>query len=321
MTDSAERPLIGPETEDAGDQSMAPETGSAGRLAGTGDDELKSRVHYPGRTSFDMPAFSAQDRDDDDDDDDDGPVIKRIPVISRTALARDTGHNARMTTPRLFANQLDADFEAAGPSSTPVPRAFARPAPLADDWYREEDGPDHSYSREFSVAAVRAQRMRTPAGTHHPTSMATKVTIFSLASVCLVAAGVSLGLYGQDLRYHIERNAQLASASVQDARARLATSSTASLGSSSQASLSGLPGGTAADRNAGGPRELVTGSTTTAPPAGGRKLIYARLPSADASIAPEQQSGLAGEKPENTAALDALLATPADFLPPAAQTD
>jgi hypothetical protein len=80
------------------------------------------------------------------------------------------------------------------------------PAPAPDEWYdaRSDAGyGGYSDNVDFSVAAIRAKRMRRPAGTHKPTSMATKATVFSLASVCLVAAGVSLGLYGQDMKYII----------------------------------------------------------------------------------------------------------------------
>jgi hypothetical protein len=120
--------------------------------------------------------------------------------------------------------------------STPEQRSAAArtPAPAPDEWYdaRSDAGyGGYSDNVDFSVAAIRAKRMRRPAGTHKPTSMATKATVFSLASVCLVAAGVSLGLYGQDMKYHIERQVTLASASVQDIWTRLADSSSRCAGS------------------------------------------------------------------------------------------
>jgi hypothetical protein len=257
----------------------------------------------------------------------DGPVIRRIGIASRPELALDTaiGTAAANSTPRLFARQLDNQCV----RRQAVPRGPAygtarTPAPAFDEWYdaRSDAGyGGYSDNVDFSVAAIRAKRMRRPAGTHKPTSMATKATVFSLASVCLVAAGVSLGLYGQDMKYHIERQVTLASASVQDIWTRLADSSSAALDQAN-----GM------QANAGGGSEnLTTGSTSPASPAPGkaqtgRKLIYERLPGAEPPVAAQQDAQPVQPvqaqpiTPAQTTAASAnadpfsqLLATPSDF--------
>jgi hypothetical protein len=329
MTDNAESPKIGPDTHDAGGKKTpAKKTATAAKQASVEPDNISFsfETRYPGRTSFDHETPSAR-RDaavrDAHDDDDDGPVIRRIGIASRPELALDTaiGTAAANSTPRLFARQLDDrafdDNVHAG-----APFGSSRPAaPAPDDWYdaRSDAGyGGYSDNVDFSVAAIRAKRMRRPAGTHKPTSMATKATVFSLASVCLVAAGVSLGLYGQDMKYHIERQVTLASASVQDIWTRLADSGTAALDQAN-----------GVQANAGGGSErLTTGSTSPAPGKAqtGRKLIYERLPGAEPSVAaqqdvqPVQPVQAQPITPAQTAAAGAsadpfsqLLATPSDF--------
>lgn len=294
MTDSAESPQIGPDTQDAGGKKQpAKKAATAAKPASAEPNNLSFsfETRYPGRTSFDRETPSAR-RDaevrDAHDDDDDGPVIRRIGIASRPELALDTaiGTAAANSTPRLFARQLDdRSFDDTAPAATPF-GSSRPPAPAVDEWYDARDDAGYggySDNIDFSVAAIRAKRMRRPAGTHKPTSMATKATVFSLASVCLVAAGVSLGLYGQEMKYHIERQVTLASASVQDIWTHLADSSAAALDQ-----VNGV------QANAGGGSEnLTTGSTSPASPAPGkaqtgRKLIYERLPGAEASVAAQQ---------------------------------
>jgi hypothetical protein len=332
MTDSAESPQIGPDTQDAGGKKKpAKQAATAAKQASVEPDNLSFsfETRYPGRTSFDRETPSAR-RDaavrDAHDEDDDGPVIRRIGIASRPDLALDTaiGTAAANSTPRLFARQLD---DRAFDDSPRVGAAYGTarpPAPAPDEWYdaRSDAGyGGYSDNVDFSVAAIRAKRMRRPAGTHKPTSMATKATVFSLASVCLVAAGVSLGLYGQDMKYHIERQVTLASASVQDIWTRLADSSSAALDQAN-----GM------QANAGGGSEnLTTGSTSPASPAPGkaqtgRKLIYKRLPGAEPPVAAQQDAQPVQPvqaqpiTPAQTTAASAnadpfsqLLATPSDF--------
>jgi hypothetical protein len=344
MTDSADSPRTGPDTDNATGTSTAATTPAETAATGSGQSQVEAdrlslsfETRYPGRTSFDrqaempkfdMPAIDAHD------DEHDGPVIRRIRVASRPELALDTaiGTAAANSTPRLFARQLDN--QASGHQAVPpAPSKAARnPAPAFDEWYdaRTEAGPGNAAGNiDFSVAAIRAKRMRHPAGTHKPTSLATKATVFSLASVCLVAAGVSLGLYGQDMKHHIERQVQLASASVQNVWTRLADSSTAA--------LEPLPQGIGVQANAGGGGDLTTGSATPAAelPSTRRKLIYERLPGAAQAAAGSQQvqpiqavqpvqpaqsvqqPALTATQPAapkaNGDTLSQLLATPSDF--------
>lgn len=332
MTDSAESPQIGPDTQDAGGKKTpAKKASTAAKQASVEPDNFSFsfETRYPGRTSFDrdtpLARCDAAVRDAHDEQDDDGPVIRRIGVASRPELALETaiGTAAANSTPRLFARQLDdRTFDDEARAGAPF-GSSRPPAPAPDEWYdaRGDAGyGGYSDNVDFSVAAIRAKRMRRPAGTHKPTSMATKATVFSLASVCLVAAGVSLGLYGQDMKYHIERQVTLASASVQDIWTRLADTGTAALDQANgvQANASG------------GSESLTTGTTRPAPGKAqtGRKLIYERLPGAEASVAAQQpvhplrpvEPVQALPAPAQAATANAsadpfsqLLATPSDF--------
>ena len=56
--------------------------------------------------------------------------------------------------------------------------------------------------------------MRKPAGTHKPTSLVAKMAIATFVGITCISSGVTLGLYGPELGYQIERQARLASASL-----------------------------------------------------------------------------------------------------------
>lgn len=319
MTESAERPLIGPdENVPEGDASSINANLSAGPL------------------SIRLETTSS-DQTDDDDDDDDGPVIRRIPGLS---------------TPRLFASQIgqrrqdddltddfDAEDEGGFPPSASLSRATpfgGRPAATpyagrapAGVYGDPRRAPAYSAQRpEFSVAAIRDKRMCRPAGTHKPTSVATKLTVATLASICLISGGVSLGLYGQEIGRSIERNAMAASTAVAGVINRIAQAGAGSLsnGASTQASMLGVPVlGTEPETAARAPlNEHAANSaaaTGSAPPVTGRKLIYKRLPTGpETASGPESDRKVQAMKAAD-ASFDQLLAPPANFASTGSQID
>lgn len=299
MTDSAERPLIGPEP--AGDENapdriaIEPESD---RLPDETEREIASSPFAAGWLGRDDPL-----------DPDDGPVIRRM---------------SGPAAPRMFGHQLDR-FDDEPDDRLPPPRMPRQQAHRADLQGFGHDVPaGPSYRNDaFSVAAIREKRMRRPAGTHTPTRLGTKLTVATLASVCMISAGVSLGLYGQELGRSIEKHARSASSEVSNAVGRLMAAAASSLdqGSPSQAQAS-LAGSAVTPK----PADEVAAAATTAPaPATGRKLIYERLPVAQDDTArrdetaPEREARAMAVQP--VSGLDQLLAPPPGFSNTAPQVD
>jgi len=169
---------------------------------------------------------------------------------------------------------------------------------------------------EFSVAAIREKRMRRPAGTHTPTKLGTKLTVAALASVCMISAGVALGIYGQEIGRVIEQQARVASTAVNVAIGQVVSATVSSLDQGSDDKATASPENTG--RTASAAAESATPEPTA--PATGRKLIYKRLPTAVENTA--SASGNSG-KPRDVRTVNAaslggieqLLAPPADFVP------
>ncbi|MEE4235527.1 MAG: hypothetical protein V2I51_02280 [Anderseniella sp.] len=293
MTDSAERPLIG--TDPAGDVNVPD-----GLEIETEKDSLPDRTD---REAASRPVAARWPDLDDPDDLDDGPVIRRM-----------HGYAA----PRMFAQQLDCGEDHLDdplPQAHPS-RASARPAEFYG--YPNDGHPPATYRNEaFSVAAIREKRMRRPAGTHTPTRLGTKLTVAALASVCMISAGVALGLYGQDIGRSIEQHARLASSEVSNAVGRLMASAASSLdqGSNGTAQQASLAGSTGSPKPADAPVSAAAGAKPV--PAAGRKLIYERLPvsqddtASRGLIAPAREARAMTAEPVTD--LEQLLAPPADF--------
>ncbi len=331
MTNSAEFPLLGPDAK----KGMAERSTAAEKtpvLAGDAvpdcdkTDNITTREPDVDTLERQLPPLRFRQRSpgnfDDELDDEDAPMIRRMtpdhPVMHTRRHEHGPGRSPQLCTPRLFAAQIPAGLPEEFKPDMPATRDYHFDRP--PEWYEgRSDSWSGSDNADFSVAAIRARRMRTPAGTHHASSMATKVTVMSLASVCLIAAGVSLGLYGGDLRYHVEDRVAATGSAIQDAYVRLTSAAPGGFDAgngSLQASMAGGSGGSAAALLGPDARE-------GAPADGGRKLIYKRLPieNADASdaLAPPVE---ASRTAQAGSTLDALLATPVDFNAlPGVQTD
>ena len=328
MTNSAEFPLLGPDaekdvTEHSSTVDDTPDLADGATLDGGTTTDTAICKSGLDRLGQQLPPLRFRPRSldtfDDEHDDDDAPMIRRIaperPAMHTRRHQQGQGRGPQLCTPRLFATQIpaglpddmDADFDA------PREPAIDRPP----EWYEgRSDSWSGSDNADFSVAAIRARRMRTPAGTHHASSMATKVTVMSLASVCLIAAGVSLGLYGGDLRYQAEDRIAAAGSAIQDAYARLTSAAPGGFEAGNGSIQASMTGGSVAALP-------VPDAGQGAPVGGGRKLIYKRLPieSADTTdaLAPPVE---ASRTAQAGSTLDALLATPVDFNAlPGVQTD
>lgn len=151
------------------------------------------------------------------DADNDGPIIRRIdgkPQARPDAPRFDAPKKRDLRTPRLFPQQSrNRDFAPPEPPSASVPAM--EESLLGDSAESHPNGAAYRASNtSFSVAAIRAKRMRKPAGTHKPTSLATKLVIATFVGITCVSSGITLGLYGPELGYQLERQARLAGVSV-----------------------------------------------------------------------------------------------------------
>lgn len=147
---------------------------------------------------------------------DDGPIIRRIDGKPQARTKFEAPRRRELRTPRLFPEQR-GDYQAAAPEplSSSVP---AMEESLLGDQADERNNTAGYHRRpgntNFSVSAIRAQRMRRPTGTHKPTSIVAKMAIATFVGITCISSGVTLGLYGPELGYQIERQARLASASL-----------------------------------------------------------------------------------------------------------
>ena len=147
---------------------------------------------------------------------DDGPIIRRIDGKPQIKAKFEAPRKRNLRTPRLFPQQRGHHQAAAPePLSSSIP---AMEESLLGD-QAEERNINAGYHRRpsnmnFSVAAIRSQRMRKPAGTHKPTSILTKMAIATFVGITCISSGITLGLYGPELGYQVERQARLASASL-----------------------------------------------------------------------------------------------------------
>jgi hypothetical protein len=253
MPDSAERPLIGKDL----DNDRAPY--DADGLVSAHHEEPPIRP-----LSRDMSfSFRIEPPCDDDLQDADGPVIRRVGNSSPAGPAR-----RGLCTPRLFSQQFDDELPPPEPSPTSVP---AMQESLLGDF--GESGNQH-FSRHsdvnFSVAAIRAKRMKQPAGTYTPTSIATKIFVAAIVGVFCVTSGVTLGLYGSELGYQAKRQAQIATASIAGTLPSWGGNATRP-DSAGESLIATNPDAGAPSLSAG------LGNQTTAPPAGGKKLFYDRI--------------------------------------------
>lgn len=209
MSVSAEHPLVGNDAARGEAQDNMQNTVRAKHE----NEELRPR-------SEDMSfAFRIEPQRQDShaaDPHDDGPIIRRIDGKPQTRAKFEAPRRRDLRTPRLFPERR-GDHQAAAPEplSSSIP---AMEESLLGDQADERNNHAGYHRRpnnmNFSVSAIRAQRMRKPTGTHKPTSIVAKMAIATFVGITCISSGVTLGLYGPELGYQIERQARLASASL-----------------------------------------------------------------------------------------------------------
>jgi hypothetical protein len=150
------------------------------------------------------------------DPQDDGPIIRRIDGKPEVKAKFEAPGRRDLRTPRLFT-QPQGGNQPAPPEAHSASIPAMEESLLGDQ--AEERNNHGGYNRRpgnmnFSVAAIRTQRMRMPAGTHKPTSILAKMAIATFVGVTCISSGITLGLYGPELGYQAERQARLASATL-----------------------------------------------------------------------------------------------------------
>lgn len=216
MSVSAEHPLVG---NDAASED-AQEKAQTAVHAKHENEQLRPRSED---MSFAFRIEPPRQDADVTDPYDDGPIIRRIdgrPDVRPQPKSKFEAPRKRprrdLRTPRLFTQQ-NGQNQAAQPEDLSASIPAMEESLLGDQ--SEERNAHGSYNRRpgntnFSVAAIRAQRMRRPAGTHKPTSILAKMAIATFVGITCVSSGITLGLYGPELGYQLERQARLASASL-----------------------------------------------------------------------------------------------------------
>jgi len=302
MSASAERPLIGNDEDNAHVQ--------------TNNDHLYA-TKPPGSpigqnaeinpSARDM-SFSFRMAPDGPDDvrEQDGPIIRW--VASQHPHDFGSPHKPDLCTPHLFPRQFDdEDDEDAQQEAGSTP---AMQDSLLGDFGKDEtSGAPRREDINFSVARIRAQRMRRPTAKFHTTSIATKAfAAFFVGALC-ISSGVTFGLYGAELGYKAERQVKLATASIAGLMPSWGTDTSNMAGESLNADSTDQSAVAAPERQAG------------VPAAGGKKLYYDRiLPStsvgSNASLG-QQMPAVAEAQPTRLTGLERHLAVPNDLLVPA----
>jgi len=204
MQVSAEHPLVGNDADNEKAQGDAPTVVRAKHE----NEQIRPRsqdMSFAFR--FEPAGKKAQVGDNDD-----GPIIRRIDGITPSNF--EAPRRRDMRTPRLFTQQ-PAQTEVAPPQAPPASVPAMEESLLGDQpGARENSAGYRTGNLNFSVSAIRAQRMRRPAGTRKSTSIAAKLLIATFVGITCISSGITLGLYGPELGYQIERQARLTGASL-----------------------------------------------------------------------------------------------------------
>jgi hypothetical protein len=280
MQVSAEPPLVGNDADNNKAQDDAPTVVRAIHE----NEQIRPRnqdMSFAFR--FEPPGKKAEVADNDD-----GPIIRRIDGLPPSNF--EAPRKREMRTPRMFPQQ-PAHNKVGSPQSAPVGVPAMEESLLGDQPDAENQEVGYRPSNvNFSVSAIRAKRMRKPAGTRKSTGIFTKMMIATFVGITCISSGITLGLYGPELGYQIERQAKLAGISL---AGLLSWPGTGSVGQKMQvgeveSSPSSKPSQTATARatNVGFSKPVART---------GAKIFYDRIP-------PSKPSNSAKFKPTNAAA-------------------
>jgi len=204
MQVSAELPLVGNDADNKKAQVDAPTVVRAKHE----NEQLRPRsqdMSFAFR--FEPPGKKAQVADNDD-----GPIIRRIDGLP--PMNFEAARKREMRTPRLFPQQ-PAQREFASRQAPPASVPAMEESLLGDQPDARNNGTGYRPCNvNFSVSAIRAKRMRGPEGTRRSTNIAAKLMVATFVGITCISSGITLGLYGPELGYQIERQARLTSASL-----------------------------------------------------------------------------------------------------------
>ena len=204
MQVSAEHPLVGNEADNEQAQDEAPTVVRAKHE----DEQIRPRsqdMSFAFR--FEPPGKKVPVADSDD-----GPIIRRIDGLPPSNFAAPRKRDMR--TPRMFPQQ-HAPNKVSASQTTAASVPAMEESLLGDQPEAPSSGGGHGpQNLNFSVSAIRAQRMRRPAGARKSSGIVGKLMIATLVGVACISSGVTLGLYGPELGYQIERQARLAGVSL-----------------------------------------------------------------------------------------------------------
>lgn len=197
MSVSAEHPLVGNDADNDKAQDDAPTVVRAKHE----NEQIRPRsqdMSFAFR--FEPPGKKAEVADNDD-----GPIIRRIDGLPPSNF--EAPRKREMRTPRLFTQQ-PAHNEVTSSQTPPASVPAMEESLLGDQPDARNNGAGYRPGNvNFSVSAIRAQRMRRPAGTRKSTSIAAKLMIATFVGITCISSGITLGLYGPELGYQIERQA------------------------------------------------------------------------------------------------------------------
>ncbi len=280
MQVSAEHPLVGNDADNEKAQDDAPAVVRAKHE----NEQIRPRSQEMSFAfRFEPPGKKTPDADIDD-----GPIIRRIdgsPAANFAAPRR-----REMRTPRLFP-QHPVHNEAVTPKA-PAERVPAMEESLLGDLSdARDDGAGYRPSNvNFSVSAIRSQRMRRPAGTRKSGGIAVKLMIATFVGITCISSGITLGLYGPELGAQIERQANKAGVSLAGLMSWPGDSSS----QQSQIVSKAASSQPATTRQATVPRATKVGFTNPVARTGS-KIFYDRIP-------PSTPSSNASLEPVNAAA-------------------
>ncbi len=279
MQASAEQPLVGNDADNKKAQDDAPTVAHAKHE----NEQFRPRsqdMSFAFR--FEPPGKKAQVAENDD-----GPIIRRIDGLPPFNF--EAPRKREMRTPRLFPQQ-PAQNEFASRETPPASVPAMEESLLGDQPDARNNGTGyHPCNVNFSVSAIRAKRMRGPAITGRSTNIAAKLMIATFVGITCISSGITLGLYGPELGYQIERQARLTGASLASV-----------LSWPGDVSSRQVQAGSAESGQSTAPTQTAAPLTTTVgynrPVAStGAKIFYDRIP-------PSKPSNSAGYEPVNAAA-------------------
>ena len=206
MQASAEHPLVGNEADKLGAQDQA----QSGVCAQHENQQIRPRsqdMSFAFRFEPSGPQATGSDNDD-------GPIIRRIDGLPPSNFEPPRRREVR--TPRMFP-QEPVRTRPASPETTATRIPAMEESLLGNE---TDTAPDNSIRRpanvNFSVSAIRAQRMKQPVGVRKPTGIFAKMMIATFVGVTCISSGVTLGLYGPELAHKLQRQANLAGVSLSD---------------------------------------------------------------------------------------------------------